>query len=275
VATRFLPTGSSRQPALNQLSRLRYRGQIDLFDKRRASSAVSNRAVGHPITDLAAHLGAGGRPMNSAVLIGSILKPVLWLLPLLIFVAFLKSPAFKGWFGERVVSRRASFSLPPGEYIGYDNVTIPDGAGTTQIDHIYVSRFGVFVVETKNMGGWIFGQADQAQWTQAIYKKKSKFQNPIRQNFKHIKTLEDLLQLSWSKLHPVIVFTGDSTFKTELPRCVCTLSNFTDYIESFRAAVLSDREVSEICSKIENHRLVPNSSTQRTHVQYLRNKHRH
>jgi restriction system protein len=36
----------------------------------------------------------------------------------------------------------------------------PDGKGTTQIDHVVVSRYGIFVIETKNMTGWIFGDAN-------------------------------------------------------------------------------------------------------------------
>ena len=200
-----------------------------------------------------------------------ILKPVLWLLPFLILIAFLKSSTFKGWFGEKCVSKRASLRLPPDIYRAFDNVTISNESGTTQIDHIYVSPFGVFVVETKNLSGWIFGGENQSQWTQTIYKKKSKFQNPLRQNYKHIKTLESLLQLPISKLHTVVVFTGNSTFKTPLPKCVCTLSNFTDYIKSFIVPIITDREVLEICSKIENDRLVANRAT---HIQHLRNKHR-
>ncbi|MGR5279715.1 nuclease-related domain-containing protein, partial [Vibrio rotiferianus] len=84
-------------------------------------------------------------------------------------------------------------------------------------DHIVVSKYGIFVVETKNMKGWIFGSARQRQWTQKIYRHSSKFQNPLHQNYKHIKALETLLGCSEEHLHSVIVFIGDSTFKTEMP----------------------------------------------------------
>jgi restriction system protein len=203
-----------------------------------------------------------------------VLKSLWWLLPFLLIAVVLKSPRYKGWVGESLVSSKASKYLPAEEYHAFDNVTLPDGDGTTQIDHIYVSRYGVFVVETKNMAGWIFGAENQAQWTQTIYKRKSRFQNPIRQNYKHIKTLESLLRLPLSRLHTVIVFTGDSTFKTELPPCVCTMRNFTDYIRSFRAPVFSDDEVADICRKIESTRLQNNAATRSAHVQNLRNRHR-
>lgn len=51
------------------------------------------------------------------------------------------------------------------------------------------SRFGIFAIETKNMQGWIFGSKRQAEWTQKIYKRTFKFQNPLRQNYKHTKAL--------------------------------------------------------------------------------------
>lgn len=197
-----------------------------------------------------------------------------WLILFVVIALIVKSPRFKGWVGESLVSSKASSRLSQAEYHAFDNVTLPDGAGTTQIDHIYVSRYGVFVVETKNMAGWIFGAENQAQWTQTIYKRKTRFQNPIRQNYKHIKTLESLLRIPMSKLHTVIVFTGDSTFKTDLPMCVRTLRNFTDYILSFTNSVLSDEEVAKICRSIENARLEDNSATRKAHVKNLRNRNR-
>jgi hypothetical protein len=50
----------------------------------------------------------------------------------------------------------------------------------------------VFVVETKNMKGWIFGSATQPFWTQKIFRSNYKFQNPLHQNYKHVKTLQAL-----------------------------------------------------------------------------------
>jgi hypothetical protein len=89
--------------------------------------------------------------------------------------------------------------------------------GTTQIDHIFLSPYGIFVLETKNMSGWIFGSERQAQWTQKLYKRSFKFQNPLRQNYKHLKALEATLGASPEHLHSIIIFVGGSTFKTEVP----------------------------------------------------------
>jgi len=70
-----------------------------------------------------------------------------------VIAIILKSPWFKGWIGELQVNLITKFSLDKNVYRLIKNVTIPTNGGTTQIDHVIVSRFGVFVVETKNLRG--------------------------------------------------------------------------------------------------------------------------
>lgn len=74
-------------------------------------------------------------------------------------------------------------ALPSVTYVRFHDVMLPTPDGTTQIDHVFVSRFGVFVVETKNMAGWIFGSERGRRWTQVLPGgRKTSFQNPLRQN---------------------------------------------------------------------------------------------
>ena len=142
-----------------------------------------------------------------------------YLIPMLLIVTIFKSRWFKGRFGEFLINRLLS-RLPASDYTLIKDVTLPTDEGTTQVDHIVVSTFGIFVVETKNMKGWIFGSKNQKQWTQKIYRHTAKFQNPLHQNYKHVKNLESLLGIDLSKLHSVIVFIGDSEFKTNMPENV-------------------------------------------------------
>ncbi|RYD85706.1 MAG: NERD domain-containing protein, partial [Verrucomicrobiaceae bacterium] len=87
----------------------------------------------------------------------------------LVVVWILQSPWFKGTLGEVRVRRSLRSLLDEHEYRLFNDLTLPTRDGTTQIDHVIVSRFGVFVIETKNMKGWIFGGTGQAQWTQVVY----------------------------------------------------------------------------------------------------------
>ena len=67
----------------------------------------------------------------------------------------------KGVLGETAVKAGAGLVLPSTVYRRCHDVTLPTVNGTTQIDH--ESVFGVFVVETKNIGGWIFGSGQNRE----------------------------------------------------------------------------------------------------------------
>lgn len=209
--------------------------------------------------------------MDPSAIVIQMIGKFWFLIPLVILVAVLKSPWFKGVFGEFIINTSAKLSLDKDQYHLIKNVTLPTEDGSTQIDLIIVSKFGVFVVETKNMKGWIFGNPNQKTWTQKIYKHTSKFQNPLQQNYKHTKTLESLLGLSDKQIHSVIVFIGDSTFKTNMPENVTYGGGYLRYIKSKTQPVLTESEVYEITSKIESGRLTPSFKTNREHVAHVRN----
>jgi predicted RNA-binding Zn-ribbon protein involved in translation (DUF1610 family) len=209
--------------------------------------------------------------MDYSPIVNQVFK-LFWLLPVIFVIGIFKTPWFKGIVGEALVKFAAKLRLPKHIYHPIHNVTLPTPDGTTQIDHIFVSRFGVFVVETKNMKGWIFGNEKQAQWTQKIFKKSFKFQNPLRQNYKHQKALEAALDISSETIHSVIVFAGDSTFKTPMPNNVTVGSGYIRYIKSFTDTVLSDDQVQQVVSQIQSGRLEPTLKTHRQHVQQLKTR---
>ena len=117
--------------------------------------------------------------MDFSPIINQIVGALWYLIPIAILAVVFKSPWFKGIFGEFIVNLSAKLLLDKEKYHLIKNVTLPTEDGSTQIDHVIVSEFGVFVVETKNIKGWIFGSHNQKTWTQKIYKHSSKFQNPL------------------------------------------------------------------------------------------------
>jgi restriction system protein len=196
---------------------------------------------------------------------------MLWyLIPATIILGLVKSSWFKGLMGESIVNISAKFLLDNDTYHIIKNVTLPIENGTTQIDHIIVSIYGIFVVETKNMKGWVFGNSHQKIWTQKIYKNTYKFQNPLHQNYKHVKTLESKLNISEKYIHSVIVFIGDSTFKTEMPENVTYGGGYARYIKSKKQQVLSESETIEIINRINRERLKPSIRTNQDHVRHVR-----
>ncbi|ENG7521839.1 NERD domain-containing protein [Vibrio harveyi] len=199
----------------------------------------------------------------------NVLEQVWYLVPLLLIVSVFKSRWLKGAFGEFLVNRLLS-KLPESDYTLIKDVTLPTSDGTTQVDHIVVSKYGIFVVETKNMKGWIFGSARQKQWTQKIYRHSSKFQNPLRQNYKHIKALETLLGCSEEHLHSVIVFIGDSTFKTEMPPNVTYARGSIRYIQQFNDVVFSDKDYARLTESINQIKLKRGIITDLKHRKHVK-----
>lgn len=181
----------------------------------------------------------------------------------------LKTAWFKGVMGEWMVNVLIKLRLNKRHYHLIKNVTLPTEDGSTQIDHIIVSPFGVFVIETKNMKGWIFGSEHQKEWTQKVYRYSSTFQNPLHQNYKHTKTLEGCLDIASSRIFSVIIFIGDSILKTKLPANVAYARGAIKYIKSKTAVILSNQEVTEIIDKIKNGRLQAGFETNRQHIAHV------
>lgn len=194
----------------------------------------------------------------------------LWyLLPLLLIAALIKTHWFKGMMGEGLLNLGIRLFLDKREYHLLKDVTLPTPQGTTQIDHVIVSRFGIFVIETKNMKGWIFGNPAHKSWTQQIYRRKHSFQNPLRQNYLHVMTLRSLLGLADHQLHSVIYFIGDCTFKTPMPDNVMN-RGIIRYIKDKTTPVLTQADVTRMVDSIQQGRLAANWQTHRQHVAQLK-----
>ncbi|XXF08134.1 NERD domain-containing protein [Pseudomonas sp. D2-3] len=210
--------------------------------------------------------------MDYSPIIGQVWGMLAWFIPAILLISLLKSPWAKGHIGELLVRFFAHRQLDERTYRRLHNVTLNTPDGTTQIDHVFLSPYGIFVLETKNMSGWIFGSEKQAQWTQRFRKRSFKFRNPLRQNYKHLKALEATLGVSSEHLHSVITFVGGSTFKTEMPTNVTQGIGFIRYIQSFQQAVFSEAEVGAMLHALETGRRAPTLATHREHVQNLKRR---
>lgn len=184
----------------------------------------------------------------------------------------LKLNAIKGWIGEFVVKLGLS-RLPKDIYKRFDNVYVPgEEGGVTEIDHVIVSRFGIFVVETKNYDGYLYGTENDRRWTQSFNKHaKVKIGNPLRQNEGHISYLMKFLNMPKNKFYSVVCFVGSAVIKTPLPDYAMT-RGWEDYILSFEEAVLSEQDALDVADKISGLKAAP--SLKSKHRRYLRERKR-
>lgn len=183
----------------------------------------------------------------------------------------------KGLIGEAMGSLAAKIFLDEQIYRSLNNITLNTSNGTTQIDHVIVSRFGVFVIEAKNYQGWIYGSEKEAEWTQCLKGgRKFKFQNPLRQNYRHIKALCEFLGLPETKFHSVVMFWGESEFKTKMPANVLS-RNYSSYIKEKNETLFTDAEVEAIVEALQSGRmqtgLLKGLETRRVHLESLKGRH--
>lgn len=178
----------------------------------------------------------------------------------------------KGWSGELQGTLAHKVFLDSNVYVDINNITLPTANGpgaTTQIDHVIVSRFGIFVVETKNMSGWIFGDEKNPQWMQMLAGKKYKFQNPLHQNYKHVKSLQEFLGIGEENFFSVVMFWGEAEFKTPMPANVMT-HGYVPYIKSKLDVLFTSEEMDEVIRIIRAGMLPKSLGTSREHVAGLK-----
>ena len=167
------------------------------------------------------------------------------------------SPKYKGKEGENRV-HNILMQLPD-DYVILDDVVLRTNRGTTQIDHIVVSKYGVFAIETKNYRGEISGDDNRKViitdvtyakkwWKTYTYVTKNHFYNPVKQSLAHSIAIKSLLS-EWSvlKVVPIIVFTGTAVLKdvTSSYHVVYDF-NLLETILSFRTIYLSDNDVHRV-----------------------------
>ena len=176
----------------------------------------------------------------------------LWVFLLLLAAYRLFLPFIKGWFGEKTIALYLS-RLPKNEYTVLGDIMLSTEKGTTQIDHIVVSLYGIFVIETKNYMGWIVGNEQSTHWTQNIYGKKYSFMNPIRQNYAHVKALEARLEpYKGIPIVPIIAFSPGCDLKVKTTSPVVYFHRLNRAIRKYSHKVIETSTMTEIAEMIES-----------------------
>lgn len=160
-----------------------------------------------------------------------------------------KRPYWRGKTGENFVSGKL-FRFNATYYKILDNLLLPSSGNlsATQIDHVVVSNYGIFCIETKAYKGWIFGSANQEYWTQVIYRYKKRFYNPLRQNYAHVKAIEELVKPLYPKAQIIslVVFPYADKLKISGTDLVGCARDVVEKIESYKVQVFTDSERDKI-----------------------------
>jgi len=189
-----------------------------------------------------------------------------------IIVSVLNSPQFKGRQGEKFVNNKFLSQLDPLNYTILTDIMLHNGSdiGTTQIDHVIVSNFGIFCVETKAYSGWVLGRASDKYWTQSINYQKYRFYNPLRQNYGHVKTLEKLLApLNISvPIYSFIAFPDAEKLKITGTNAVGYVRDIVNKIKGYSQVVLSNEDTEKIINVINQANIV-NEDIRKEHTKRI------
>lgn len=195
-----------------------------------------------------------------------ILQPHILFILLLGVLVKIYYPKFRGLFGEFWVKQE--LKKLPEEYIVLDNIMIKSKNKTHQIDHIILSRYGVFVIEMKNYYGLITGNEYDEKWTQYLGKKKYKFLNPIRQNYGHIESLKEIINLKTNQFISIICFSNQAKLNVKSKTKVTQLDFILEEILPYKNVIIND-SIPELADKINKANITTNE-VKKEHVKTIK-----
>ena len=213
-----------------------------------------------------------------------ILLIIILVVSLFIYLARYNSAKQKGKRGEMRVS--AILSKLSDEYTILNDLVFRTEKGTTQIDHIVVSKYGIFTIETKNYRGEIYGDDNRKEWTQLIvtkvtyakkwwktytYVTKNRFYNPVKQSVGHALRIKELLSVfPHVKIVSIVVFTGDAILRyVESNNHVVYEKNLLDVIDGYKTTCLTDNDVHAVLAILTSNN-IRETVSDRQHVKNLR-----
>jgi len=172
-----------------------------------------------------------------------------------------------GWFGEHW-TKQALNKLPKNEYKILNDVFIETNGITHQIDHVVVSSYGIFSIETKQYNGFITGNKYDKNWIRHAGKNKYYYTNPIRQNYVHVKALSELLNIDESKIFNVVCIPSKATLKVEHDSELVGYYTLVDKILSYKKVII--KNVDEIV-EIINKNNIKNKNIKKEHIRNIKN----
>ena len=175
--------------------------------------------------------------VNSLV-IGFISQPIFWIIIIGAIITTIFYKKIIGFMGEFWVKTEL-IKLPKKDYLILNNLMLKANNTTHQIDHVVLSKYGIFVIETKNYDGLITGDKYKDKWCQHLGKNKYYFNNPIHQNYGHIKALEEVLNIDKDKFISIICMSNRAKIKVN-DKNVVQLDDLKNLIKSYDKEILTE-----------------------------------
>lgn len=172
-----------------------------------------------------------------------------------------------GWMGENN-TKSALKKLPKDKYKIINDILIETNEHTHQIDHVIVSPYGIFCIETKQYNGFIIGSKWDKKWTRIVGKNKYPYENPIRQNYGHVKSLCELLNMDESKIYNIVCIPSTAKLRIKHDGELVRYDTIVDKILSYKDIIIDN--VDEIVDTI-NKNNIKDKAIRKEHIDNNKN----
>ncbi len=177
----------------------------------------------------------------------------------------------KGRIGEHRVAHILG-RLPKDRYQVINDLLLRTSSGsTTQIDHVVISQYGIFVIETKFYKGWIYGGENSEFWTQNIYGNKYTLRNPILQNAGHVRVLRQMLKdYGDIPFIPIVAFSRQATLGVSSGTPVIYWNQIRKVIGQFKEKRIAPDALTGIYNKLIESNIPDSKESRREHIRNVR-----
>ncbi|MBQ7906597.1 MAG: NERD domain-containing protein [Clostridia bacterium] len=184
-----------------------------------------------------------------------IILPVLFVVFLILIILIKRlgryTPEEKGAMGEKMVAQTLGGTIEGEQYL-INDIILTDGKTTCQIDHVFINRYGIWVIETKNYAGMIYGQENSNSWTQVLAygNTKNRLYNPIKQNNTHIHKLNKIVKLKIELFNVVVFANNEVDLSNVNARNVFYLSQLKQVVSTSTGLNLGRMQMEEYYNRI-------------------------
>ena len=186
-------------------------------------------------------LSTVGVSLNPDIFLGV----VIFVLVIALVGVFLSTPIMRGKIGELKISLllKSITKKNNGKVIN-DVIILDENNKSSQIDHVLFHTSIIYVIETKNYSGKIYGTENQKEWTQVLAygNRKNKLYNPLFQNYTHLVRLEKLFG-NIKTLNSCVVFVKGNINYIEANNVYTTNSLKRFMIDNINDTIYTENEI--------------------------------
>lgn len=190
-----------------------------------------------------------------------------WIIILLIIYILLRIFYIKiiGIAGEHWVKKE--LKKLSNDYLIMNDLIFKTKDGIThQIDHAVISKYGIFVIETKQYNGYIKGNDYDKKWEIYSGRKKYYVNNPVHQNYGHIQSLKELLSLNDNYFVSIVCISSNARLNIK-SGIVVELPDLVDKIKTYNVELLPN--YNEIYDSLYTLN-IKDKSERRKHIKYAK-----